>query len=50
VAEVAELALTDTCALQTNQYKYLINGAYCWFDETCVDVLNGFVGEQGGEL
>ena len=45
VAEVAELALTDTCALQTNQYKYLINGAYCWFDETGLSVLNGFIGE-----
>lgn len=45
VAEVAELALTDTCALRTSYYQYLINGEYCWFDETRLAVLNGFIGE-----
>ena len=45
VAEVAELALADTCGLQTNQYKYLDNGCYCLFDENQVAVLNGFIGQ-----
>lgn len=43
VAEVAELALADTRALQTNQYMYLINGAYCCFDEDQVALLKAFI-------
>jgi hypothetical protein len=45
VAEVAGLALIDTCALQTSYYQYLINGEYCWYDETRLAVLKGFIGE-----
>ncbi len=49
VAEVAKLALADTCVLPTNNYKYSYNGSFCLFDEEQLAVLNGFIKEQGGE-
>ena len=42
VAEVAEMALADVCALETNDYKYSMNGQYSLYTVEQVEVLKKF--------